>query len=90
MNNRNPHPSFDLTEADAVYFEKIPAEFLTPLKLLHYEKMSYREIEQQTALPPGTVRSRIHRGREMIRRMRAVDLAKGETWQQPLGQHANA
>lgn len=80
---KSQHPSFALAESDARYFDKIPAEFLKPLKLLHHEKMNYRKIEQQTALPPGTVRSRIHRGREIIRRLRAEDEARNETWQEP-------
>jgi len=80
---KSPHPSFHLTEADTAYFHKIPKQFLTLVKLLHYEKMNYREIGQQTGLSPGTVSSRIFRARRMIDRMRAEDAAAAEVWQVP-------
>jgi DNA-directed RNA polymerase specialized sigma24 family protein len=83
MNNRNPHPSFTLAESDAAYFDRIPPGSLKLLKLAHHEKMNFREIEQQTMLAPGTVRSRIHRGREIIRQLRAEDEARNETFQRP-------
>lgn len=84
MSRSSQHPSFTLAASDTAYFDRIPALFLVPLKLLHHEKMNYREIETQTGLAPGTVRSRIHRAREMIRGMRAVDEARAETWQAPI------
>jgi DNA-directed RNA polymerase specialized sigma24 family protein len=45
--------------------------------------MNYREIERQTGLPAGTVRSRIDRARKIIKRLRAEDEARNETWQGP-------
>jgi DNA-directed RNA polymerase specialized sigma24 family protein len=87
MNARqSQHPSFALVESDAAYFGKIPAQFLKPLKLLHHEKMNYREIAQQTELPAGTVKSRIFRAREIIRQLRAEEAARNETWQEPVFQ----
>lgn len=83
MSDRNPHPSFTLTESDAAYFDRIPAGFLNLLKLVHFEKMNSREIEQQTRLSGNTIRSRVHRAREIIRRLRAEDEARNETWQAP-------
>jgi len=87
LNDRqSQHPSFTLAESDAAYFSQIPAPFLTLLKLIHYEKMNYREIATQTDLPAGTVKSRVFRGREMIRKLRAEDEARNETWQEPVFQ----
>lgn len=83
MNDRSQHYSFTLTEADAAYFHRIPAQFLKLLKLLHHEKMNYIEIARDTQLAPGTVRSRIFRAREMIRQLRAEAEASAETFQQP-------
>ena len=80
---KSPHPSFALAESDAEYFSQIPAPFLKLLKLIHFEKMNYVEIAQQTELPTGTVKSRVFRGREMIRKLRAADEARNETWQEP-------
>jgi DNA-directed RNA polymerase specialized sigma24 family protein len=87
MNDRqSQHPSFTLAESDAAYFSQIPAAFVKLLKLLHHEKMNYVEIAQQVELPAGTVKSRIHRAREMIRKLRAEDEARNETWQEPVFQ----
>lgn len=83
MSRSSQHPSFTLTESDTAHLAKVPAPFLVPFKLLHHEKMNYREIEAQTGLAPGTVRSRIHRAREIIRGLRAEDEVKRETWQAP-------
>lgn len=82
MNTRSQHPSFNLLESDRPYLEHIPADFLKLLLLLHHEKMNYREIEQQIGIPAGTVRSRIHRAREIIRHHRAINAPK-ETRQAP-------
>lgn len=84
MNNRNPHPSFALLESDEAYFSKVPASFLSLIKLLHHEKMNYREMAQQTGLPIGTVKSRIARGRDVIRRCRDMDFSRAETRQEAL------
>lgn len=79
----NPqHPSFDLLESDAAYFSSIPSAFLVPLKLLHHEKMNFVEIAGQIGVPVGTVKSRITRGRQIIRRLRTADEARNETWQE--------
>ena len=84
MNDRqSQHPSFTLTESDKAYFGRIPVPFLTPLKLLHYEKMNYVEIAKQLGLPAGTIKSRVYRGRRIIVRLRAEDEARNETWQEP-------
>lgn len=70
MNNRSQHPSFALAKADLPYLDKLPAYFAKPIKLLHFEKMNYAEIAADLAIPLGTVKSRIHRGRAAIQRMR--------------------
>jgi DNA-directed RNA polymerase specialized sigma24 family protein len=87
MNDRqSQHPSFTLTEADAAYFGEIPASWLKVLKLLHHEKMNYVEIAKQVDLPRGTVCTRIFHARQIIRRRRAEDEARNETWQEPVFQ----
>lgn len=84
MNARqSQHPSFTLAESDARFFSVIPAPFLVPIKLMHHEKMNHEEIAKQLRLPVGTVKSRIFRGRDIIRRMRKQDEARRETWQEP-------
>lgn len=80
---KSPHPSFTLTESDAAYFAKIPHAWLKLLKLLHFEKMNYVEIAQQSGLPRGTVATRIFKARNIIKEMRAADEASRETFQPP-------
>lgn len=80
---KSAHPSFTLTESDEAYFDDIPRAWLKLLKLLHYEKMNYREIAQQAGVPQGTVSRQIFRARQIIKQRRAEDEAASETWQQP-------
>ena len=68
---RSPHPSFTLTESDEAYFSDIPRAWLKLLKLLHHEKMSYREIAQLRGISVKAVEKRmtqaIARCAEMMR-----------------------
>lgn len=47
---------------------KVPADFRTAVILSDIEGMSYEEIAQATEIPIGTVRSRLARGRAILRR----------------------
>ncbi len=47
---------------------KVPADFRTAVLLSDVEGMSYEEIANATEVPIGTVRSRIARGRAILRR----------------------
>jgi RNA polymerase sigma-70 factor (ECF subfamily) len=47
---------------------KLPEEFRLAVVLSDIEEMSYQEIAEATEVPIGTVRSRIARGRAMLRR----------------------
>ena len=48
--------------------KKLPDEFRIAVVLSDIEQMSYQEIADATEVPIGTVRSRIARGRAMLRR----------------------
>ncbi len=48
---------------------QLPDEFRQPVVLRDMESLSYEEIAEVLALPPGTVRSRIHRGRLLLQQM---------------------
>lgn len=52
---------------DAV--EKLPAEFRAVVVLADLEGLAYREIAEVLSCPIGTVMSRLHRGRRMLRGM---------------------
>jgi len=47
---------------------KVPADFRTAVILSDIEGMSYEEIAEATQVPIGTVRSRLARGRAILRR----------------------
>jgi RNA polymerase sigma-70 factor (ECF subfamily) len=55
---------------------ELEPSFRECLVLRDVEELSYEEIGQITGLPPGTVKSRIHRARAMLRE--AVEKALGE------------
>ena len=46
---------------------ELPEEFRTAVVLCDVAGLSYREIGEQTGVPVGTVRSRVHRGRSQLR-----------------------
>lgn len=46
---------------------KLPADFRAAVVLCDVVGMDYAEIAEALDIPPGTVRSRIHRGRAMLR-----------------------
>jgi RNA polymerase sigma-70 factor (ECF subfamily) len=48
---------------------KLPAEYRTAVVLRDLEGRSYDEISEILQIPAGTVRSRIHRGREALRQL---------------------
>lgn len=57
-----------LTEEQArAAVDNLPETFRLPVYLADVEGFSYREIAEMLEIPPGTVMSRIHRGRKMLR-----------------------
>lgn len=59
--------------ADAI--TSLPEEFRTVVILCDIEGLSYEEIAEFVDCPLGTVRSRLHRGRKLLR-MKLVEYAK--------------
>ncbi len=65
-----------LLEDDVVRaIESLPEDFRTVVILCDIEGLSYEEIAEFVDCPIGTVRSRLHRGRKMLRSM-LFDYAK--------------
>ena len=58
--------------------DKLPADLRTCVILRDIEELTYREIVDLLAIPEGTVKSRINRGRielaKILRRMRVVEI----------------
>jgi len=53
--------------------EGLPEEFRVPVVLCDVSDLSYEQIAASTGVPIGTVRSRIHRGRRMLRAALAAE-----------------
>jgi RNA polymerase sigma-70 factor (ECF subfamily) len=57
-----------LTDEDVlVAIEKIPRQFQEVVLLCDVEEFSYKEIAESLSVPIGTVMSRLHRGRKLLR-----------------------
>lgn len=57
-----------LTDEDVLAaMERIPRDFQIPVVLADVEDFSYREIADLLEVPLGTVMSRLHRGRKLLR-----------------------
>ena len=54
-------------DAWASVLATLPEEFRVPVVLCDVADQSYEQIARSLGIPVGTVRSRIHRGRRMLR-----------------------
>lgn len=61
--------SFDTVEKSDVYFavQDLPSKYRTVIHLFYYEDMSVKEIAACFEMKESTVKSQLHRGREMLR-----------------------
>lgn len=58
---------------------ELPYSYRAPLILRFYNDLSYREIGGILAIPEGTVKTRIHRGKAMLRSLIEKDVMQYET-----------
>lgn len=47
--------------------DSLPAQYRTVITLFYLEELSYKEIEEITGMPDGTIKSYLNRGRQAIR-----------------------
>lgn len=66
--HRTPDPAGAVADADEVEgaLATLPVEFRAPIVLRDLCQLDYREIAEVLEIPPGTVRSRIARGRAQL------------------------
>ncbi|QGY46266.1 sigma-70 family RNA polymerase sigma factor [Maribellus comscasis] len=57
--------------------EELPVHYRTVLTLFHLEEFSYREIEQITGMPEGTIKSYLSRARKILKE-KLEQVAKNE------------
>jgi RNA polymerase sigma-70 factor (ECF subfamily) len=62
-----PTPQQVTEEEVLTALERVPREFQLPVVLADIEELSYREIAEALRIPLGTVMSRLHRGRKLLR-----------------------
>ena len=62
-----PTPQHVTEEEVLGALERVPREFQLPVLLADVEELSYREIAEALCIPLGTVMSRLHRGRKLLR-----------------------
>ncbi len=70
-----PTPQFVTEEEVLGALEKLPRDFKIPVILADIEELSYLEIAEVMNIPKGTVMSRLHRGRKLLR-MELVNYAR--------------
>lgn len=75
-----PTPQHLTEDVVLAALDRIPREFQVPVVLADVEELSYREIADALQIPLGTVMSRLHRGRKLLR-MELADYARGAGYQ---------
>jgi RNA polymerase sigma-70 factor (ECF subfamily) len=70
-----PTPQSVTEEEVLAALERLPRDFQIPVILADIEELSYLEIAEALNIPKGTVMSRLHRGRKLLR-MELVHYAK--------------
>lgn len=70
--SREPHDRELLADEVNAALGEIPEEFRIPILLCDLDEMPYREIARTLRIPLGTVRSRIARGRALLRQSLAA------------------
>ncbi len=69
--NFNPERAFITSESTNIIFgaiEALPEKYRTIIRLRHKEDKSYEEISQILRIPIGTVKARLFRARELLRK----------------------
>jgi RNA polymerase sigma-70 factor (ECF subfamily) len=62
-----PVPQHPTDEEALAALAKLPRDYQIPVVLVDIEGLTYKELAEALGIPPGTVMSRLHRGRKLLR-----------------------
>jgi len=65
--HRQPLETAEIKNYLMMKIEELPVQYRTVLTLFHLEEFSYREIEEITGMPEGTIKSYLSRARKMLK-----------------------
>ncbi|HHR86112.1 MAG TPA: sigma-70 family RNA polymerase sigma factor [Candidatus Acetothermia bacterium] len=60
--------SEDRSNAVRQAIDRLPSSYRAPLVLRYYNELSYKEIAEILSLPEGTIKTRIHRGKLLLKK----------------------
>ena len=75
----NELESLELQETVQKEILKLPEKYRSVIVLKYIEELSLNEISEILDMPLGTVKTRIHRGREALRQAITICVIRGET-----------
>ena len=70
INHNSPQLVYEKSEQKKLIRQKVdelPAHFRSIISLYHLEEFSYKEIEEITGMPEGTVKTHLYRARKMLK-----------------------
>lgn len=76
--HNNPAKDFLLYQADAPHLKRLPEAWRAMLEMATNDGMKHRDIAGALGLPIGTVKSRIHRARAAVIKMRLENAMQKE------------
>jgi len=65
--HRQPLENVEVKKYLMLKIEELPVQYRTVLTLFHLEQFSYREIEEITGMPEGTIKSYLSRARKILK-----------------------
>ena len=65
--HRQPVETAEVKKYLMLKIEELPVQYRTVLTLFHLEEFSYREIEEITGMPEGTIKSYLSRARKILK-----------------------
>jgi len=80
VNPENIQTAKERNDLVNILINDLPVIYRTVLSLYHLEELSYKEIEEITKLPEGTIKSYLHRGRQLLKKKLVKHTVFVEEW----------